>query len=153
MRSALLCGVLALAILGSAMASLPPASVNQLLGHYYTIQRSLASDSMNGIATSAGEIAKLSRQAAATEPLGKTELMAIAEAAAKFNAADLKSARNGFGDLSDKLIAYLKASKAAQNPPYQYYCSMVKKNWLQPDKGTRNPYYGSSMLTCGELVP
>jgi hypothetical protein len=29
---------------------------------------------------------------------------------------------------------------------------MVKKNWLQPDKSVRNPYYGSSMLTCGELV-
>jgi hypothetical protein len=153
MRFALLRGVLALAILGSAQAGSPPASANQLLGHYYTIQRSLASDSMNGIATSAGEMATLSRQAAATEPLGKAELIALSEAAAKFNAADLKSARNGFGDLSDKMIAYLKASKAPQNPPYQYYCSMVKKNWLQPDKGTRNPYYGSSMLTCGELVP
>jgi hypothetical protein len=153
MRSALLCGMLAVAVLGLAMTSLPPASVNQLLGHYYTIQRSLASDSINGIATSAGEIAKLSRQAAAAEPLGKTELIALSEAAAKFNAADLKSARNGFGDLSDKMIAYLKASKAARNPPYRYYCSMVKKNWLQPDNGTRNPYYGSSMLTCGELVP
>jgi hypothetical protein len=153
MRSALFCGVLAVAVLGSAMASFPPASVNQLLGHYYTIQRSLASDSMNGIAMSAGEIAKLSRQAAGTESLGKTEMIALSEAAAKFNAADLKSARNGFGDLSDKMIAYLKASKAPRNPPYQYYCSMAKKSWLQPDKGTRNPYYGSSMPTCGELVP
>lgn len=153
MRSGLLCGMLAVAVLGLAMAGPPPAAVNQLFGHYYTIQRSLSSDSMNGIATSAGEIAKLSRQAAGTDPAGKAELMALSEAASKFNAADLKSARNGFGDLSDKMIAYVKASKAPQNPPYQYYCSMVKKNWLQPDKGTRNPYYGSSMLTCGELVP
>jgi hypothetical protein len=29
---------------------------------------------------------------------------------------------------------------------------MVKKNWLQPDKETRNPYFGSSMLKCGELI-
>jgi hypothetical protein len=29
---------------------------------------------------------------------------------------------------------------------------MVKKNWLQADKEIRNPYYGSSMLKCGELV-
>ena len=26
---------------------------------------------------------------------------------------------------------------------------MVKKHWLQTDKEIRNPYYGSSMLTCG----
>jgi hypothetical protein len=153
MRSVLVLVVLTIAAFVQAAVAVPSPAINQMLAPYYTIQRSLASDSMNGVATSAAELAKLSREAAATEQDGKAQLLALADAAAKFNAADLKSARDGFGDLSDKLIAYLQASKAPKNPPYQYYCSMVKKNWLQPDKGARNPYYGSSMLTCGELVP
>ena len=153
MRSMLLVCLFAVSVQSGIPAAQPSPIAAQLLGNYYTIQRSLASDTVNGVAASAAEIAKLSLQAAATELVGNAELKALSESAAKFNSTDLKSARNGFGDLSDKVIALLKASKAAKNPPYQYYCSMAKKNWLQPDKGVRNPYYGSSMPTCGELVP
>lgn len=152
MKANLLFTILAVSITVLGLAGTQAQETDQLLGQYFSIQKSLASDSVNGVATSAAEIAKISRQATATETQGKTQLIALSDVAAKFNAADLKSARNGFGDLSDKLIAYLKASGAKTNPPHQFYCSMVKKNWLQPDKTTRNPYYGKSMLTCGELV-
>jgi hypothetical protein len=152
MRSRFLLGVLALSTVGLALAGAAPAAADQLLEQYFSIQRSLASDSVNGVAAAAAQIAKLSRQAAAARPEGKEQLAALAESAAKLNASDLKSARNGFGDLSEKMIGYLKASKAKRNPPFQFYCTMAKKNWLQPDNTVRNPYYGSSMPTCGELV-
>jgi hypothetical protein len=135
------------------IAAAPPAtSVEQLLDQYFVIQKSLASDTTRDVAATATQLAKISRQAAGAEPRARTQLLTLAEAATKLQAADLKSARNGFGELSDKLIAYLQATGAKRNPPYQFFCSMVKKSWLQPDKKTRNPYYGSSMLTCGELV-
>ncbi|MGD0101047.1 MAG: hypothetical protein ABSC60_11930 [Acidobacteriota bacterium] len=152
MKATVLFTLLAVSIIGLTMAGTPPAGVDQLLGQYFSIHKSLASDSINGVAASAAGIARISRQAAATETQGKTQLIALSEVAAKFNAADLKSARNWFGDLSDKLIAYIKASGAKTNPPYQFFCSMVKKNWLQPDKATRNPYLGSEMPKCGELI-
>jgi hypothetical protein len=152
MRTTLLVSVLAVSIIGLAMAAAPSATVDQLLGPYFLIHKSLASDSINGVAAAAAELAKVSRQASATEVHAKTQLVALSDAAAKFNSADLKSARNGFGELSDRLIAYIKASGAKTNPPYQFFCSMVKKNWLQPDKATRNPYLGSEMPSCGELV-
>lgn len=152
MKATVLITMVAVSIMSLAVAGTMAAGTDQLLGQYYSIQKSLASDSVNGIAVSASEIAKISRQAAGTETQAKVQLLALSDTAAKFNATDLKSARNGFGDLSDKFIAYLKASGSKTNPPYQFYCSMVKKNWLQPDKTTRNPYYGKSMLTCGELV-
>jgi hypothetical protein len=142
-----------LLIAGSALAASPATSVEQLLGHYFVIQKSLAADSLNGVSQSAAGIAKISREAAAADSSAKAQLVAISESAAKLNNADLKTARKEFGDLSDRVIAYLKSSGAKKNPPYQLYCPMVKKSWLQPDKQTRNPYYGSSMLTCGELVP
>lgn len=153
MRSTMLFCILAVAALGMALAVPAPAVIDQALHPYYKIQKSLASDSLTGVAASALEIAKVSRMGVAAQRSGKAELAALAETAAKFNSGSLKTARSSFGDLSDRMIAFVKASKSPRNPPYQYYCSMVKKNWLQSEKGIRNPYYGASMLTCGELVP
>ncbi|MFO7898316.1 MAG: hypothetical protein R6V58_04560, partial [Planctomycetota bacterium] len=42
------------------------------------------------------------------------------------------------------------------DPVYKLHCPMAFNNrgadWLQPKKAVRNPYYGSKMLTCGEVV-
>jgi hypothetical protein len=145
-------GLFLVAAIGWTMADPQPGLSEQLLGQYYIIQKSLASDSIAGIATSSAQIADISRRAAATETAVKAQLTTLANAAAKLRATDLKSVRNGFGDLSDALITYLKTTQAKRNPPYQFYCPMVKKNWLQPDKEIRNPYYGNAMLKCGELI-
>jgi hypothetical protein len=149
---AILTGFLLMAAIGSVMAGPPSTLPEQLLEQYYSIQKSLASDSTSGVAAAAAQLAKIGRQAAGAEPQAKAKLLALADAATKFQAADLKSARGGFGELSDRLIAFLQATGAKRNPPYQFFCPMVKKNWLQPGKETRNPYYGSAMLTCGELI-
>jgi hypothetical protein len=149
---AILTGFLLMVAIGSVMAGPPSTLPEQLLGHYFSIQKSLASDSISSISASAAQIAAISRRAAATEPQAKAQLLTLADAATKFQAADLKSARGGFGELSDRLIAFLQTTGAKRNPPYQFFCPMVKKNWLQPGKDTRNPYYGSAMLTCGELI-
>lgn len=148
----ILSGMILVIALGSVMAGAQPALPDQILGHYYAIQKSLALDSAAGVSASTAQIANLSRKAAAKDVKVKVQLTALANAAQKLESKDIKSARSGFGDLSDALIAYLKEAQAKRNPPYQFYCPMVKKNWLQPDKGIRNPYYGSEMLTCGELV-
>jgi hypothetical protein len=148
----MLASLLVLAAFGFALAG-PQVDVSEeLLGQYYVIQKSLASDSLSGVSTSASQIADLSRKASVKSPQAKTQFTALANAAAKLQTTDLKLARAGFGDLSDSLIALMKAAPVKSNPPYQYYCPMVKKNWLQDRKEIRNPYYGSSMLTCGELV-
>jgi hypothetical protein len=152
MRIRILLGILGISTVALTLASSAPAAADQLLGQYFSIQRSLASDSVSGVQAAAVQIAKLSRQEAATQAAERAQLLALAGSASKLNASNLKAARTGFGDLSDKLIAYLKASKAKRNPPFQFYCSMAKKNWLQPDNAVRNPYYGSAMPTCGELV-
>jgi hypothetical protein len=151
MKATLVCLILVL-VSGSVLAGAQPGLLDQLLGQYYSIQQKLASDSTSGISAAAQQMADISRKAAATRPSDKAQLTAIEAAAAKLQGADLKSARNVFGELSDRLISFLQNSQVRPNPPYQFYCPMVRKNWLQPDKEIRNPYYGSSMLTCGELV-
>lgn len=141
-----------LLFIGSSVAGATPTNVEQILGQYFLIHQSLVADSVNGVSQSAVAIQKISHQASLSDAAAKTQLNALSEAAARLQTNDLKTARKEFGDLSDQLITYLKTAAAKRNPPYQFYCPMVKKNWLQPDKQVRNPYYGSSMLTCGELV-
>ncbi len=152
MKATLPISIVAVSLNGFAMPGIPAGETDQLLAQYYSIHRSPASDSLNGVAASVAELAKISRQAAATKIQAKTQLSALSDAAQECNAADLKPVRNWFGDLSDKRINYLKASGSKANPPYQFYCAMVKKHWLQPHKATRNPYYGKSMITCGWLI-
>jgi hypothetical protein len=127
-------------------------TVQQLLEKYYFIQKNLAGDSIAGVSTAAAEIEKRGMQAAKADLKNKAALTAVSLAAAKLKSGDLKSVRNGFGELSEKMIVFFKASGSKWSPPYQVYCPMVKKNWLQPNKEIRNPYYGSEMPTCGELV-
>lgn len=35
---------------------------------------------------------------------------------------------------------------------YYQYCPMKKAYWLSMEKEIKNPYYGSSMLTCGKVI-
>jgi len=62
-----------------------------------------------------------------------------------------------FAQLSDAMIAALKKEPAAlEGAVIQMHCPMAAGNrgadWLQATDELRNPYFGASMLTCGEIV-
>lgn len=145
-------GLLTVFVFGSVFAAPPATAADQILEQYFIIHKSLAADSTTGVVPAAAKIAEIGRSAAQTAPKAKTELTALADAAAQLQSNDLKTARNQFGEVSKRLTAYLQAA-GVQKKPFQFYCPMAKKAWLQSDKSVRNPYYGSSMLTCGELIP
>lgn len=65
-------------------------------------------------------------------------------------ASDLDSARDAFYELSKPLVRWRKA--AIVEVPAVAYCPMAKRSWLQPEGQLGNPYYGQSMLTCGETI-
>lgn len=64
---------------------------------------------------------------------------------------DLKKQRETFKSLSKNTYDLLKVSNPAQ-PVYKQYCPMADADWLSKEKAVKNPYYGSSMLTCGNVV-
>jgi Cu(I)/Ag(I) efflux system membrane fusion protein len=76
--------------------------------------------------------------------------------AARMNGS-LKSARAAFRSVSQ---AMLRAAVVVRGPDTatalkHYYCPMVPGNggdWIQPGGELANPYWGSEMLTCGEVV-
>jgi Cu(I)/Ag(I) efflux system membrane fusion protein len=72
-------------------------------------------------------------------------------------AVQIEAARQAFEQLSNELIAVVRQFGVAENRVlYRLHCPMAFDNkgadWLQIDKDTRNPYFGASMLKCGEVA-
>jgi Cu(I)/Ag(I) efflux system membrane fusion protein len=72
-------------------------------------------------------------------------------------AANIDAARKAFETLSNELIAVVVQFGIPENQQiYRIHCPMAFNNkgadWLQADKEVRNPYFGASMLKCGEVV-
>ncbi len=66
------------------------------------------------------------------------------------NGSNIKHQREHFQMLSKNIYDLVKAFGTTQTL-YKDYCPMVKAIWLSETKPIKNPYYGSSMLTCGEV--
>ena len=107
---------------------------------YESVRQSLLKSDLAGAQKNA---AALANDAKAAKNAPVTEL---AQSVAKSK--DMASARRAFGMLSDEMIKVRNGAKGAR--PAVYYCSMVKKSWLQPKGKVGNPY-DSSMAMCGEL--
>ncbi len=113
---------------------------------YLRIQQALANDSVEGVRQNAGEIAT------AASALGAPAMKIDTSALQLASAADVEDARAKFGALSEAIDAYIKGFKLTLPDGINVaYCPMVQKPWLQEGTAIRNPYYGSSMLTCGEI--
>ena len=117
--------------------------VKAIVSSYLEVHAALASDRADAFKTPAGTLA------ARAESMGASGTK-IAKAARKVeHAKNLQAARDAFVPLSDAVIA---AAKAANLPEVKVaYCPMAKASWLQKGDEVRNPYYGSQMLTCGEI--
>jgi hypothetical protein len=121
-------------------------AMKAIVGSYLEIQGRLAVDKVDGIKPAARAIGEQGARMGA-------EGAAIVKAAKSVeDAADLKTAREAFGPLSDAVIAAGTAEGWKDLPDLRVaYCPMVKKSWLQKDDAIKNPYYGSGMLNCGEI--
>lgn len=66
----------------------------------------------------------------------------------------LESQRNTFMALSNHIYELAKTSKSSQGLYWQY-CPMANNNkgahWLSNEEAIKNPYYGSKMMSCGEV--
>jgi len=64
---------------------------------------------------------------------------------------DLAKQRALFQSFSDNMIILVKSTPLTQ-PAYITYCPMKKAYWISSVQLIKNPYYGSSMLTCGNVA-
>lgn len=142
---------------GDAGSARFDAAMRPILVEYLRAQTALASDSDKGIAAVGRGIAKLAAKLDPASVKGASaaqlkELPAKLKSAAEKLAAakGLARARDAFKELSRPLVLWATLTRPAD--VNVAYCSMAKGSWLQQGKALRNPYYGASMLRCGEIV-
>ncbi len=81
----------------------------------------------------------------------KATLIKAAEKLSK-TGGNLEKQRAAFNDVSTMMWAFVKDSDKVNQSVYYQYCPMKKSYWLSKEEEIKNPYYGSSMLTCGKVV-
>ena len=138
----------------------PAEGLEHIMEHYLPIGKSLAGDSLKDVSENADHIVEMAEELGKVK-CGTTEeekkkcqerINTIKSSAEKMKVEKIEDVRTAFGELSNALIECLtKCSVPLEKEHYVFYCSMVKKHWIQDNKEVANPYYGSKMLKCGEL--
>ena len=113
---------------------------------YLKIQAALSDDTMDGVKASAGDVATAA--AALGAPAMKIDTTALQLA----SAIEIEDAREKFGTLSEAIDSYMTGLKLkAPEGVKVAFCPMVQKPWLQTAAAIDNPYYGKSMISCGNF--
>jgi len=133
------------------------SSFSLLLSKYYVIKNALVGSDAAGAAKAANDFITITK-GIDTKTLSANEQTAFKSVQTRLQAdansiagnKDLAKQRSAFQTLSESVITLTKASKVTK-PVYIAYCPMKKAFWISAEQGIKNPYYGSSMLTCGKV--
>ncbi len=138
--------------------------IGETLQDYYALQEALAADGVQGPSGAARalqanlESADVSFDDPAVEQAWRDRAPALRATAGTIVEADgIEAQRKHFAHLSGLVHELLVTfGVPGDEPIYVLHCPMAFDNegadWLQPDKETRNPFYGAKMLKCGEVV-
>lgn len=128
--------------------TLEPALARSLLPAYFNLQAALAGDDLSKAREALRAMMEVTGHAGPLPDLlhrllGEQELDALR--------------RPAFEQISNAMIEALKKEPSAlERPVVRMHCPMVHDDrgadWLQATDDLRNPYFGSVMLTCGEIV-
>jgi Cu(I)/Ag(I) efflux system membrane fusion protein len=133
-------------------------ALEDLYAAYFDVQASLAADTAVP-ETTALALAKAAEQLAAQADLPPElarGLDAIEQAAKHLHHLDLDAARDQFKTISREAtaLALRYRGTSADEAILHFHCPMVPDgggDWLQQESEPSNPYFGASMLRCGEL--
>lgn len=127
------------------------AQVTKLYQNYIIIKDALASDNSDKTSQAATEFIKTA-SAIDYKVLSEGNVSTLKkDATAISNARDIAAQRETFFNLSDNMIALAKQFKVSGSPVFVQYCPMADGSWLSNERKIINPYYGSSMLSCGSV--
>ncbi len=140
------------------------AALNQeiaaVVSAYFQVKNSLVKDQMPTTANQilAQALAKVSSAPGTEkEKVNWEKIMAqLSKSTIEIKSAkDLSEARTHFSSLSATIIQLVETFPLSQQVVYQDFCPMAFTNkggyWLSEFKEIKNPYFGASMLGCGEV--
>lgn len=136
-----------------------PADLSPILTGYYQVKDALAADDAAAAATAAGELLKAINgvEMKSMAPADHLVFMSLVDKLS-FDARhiseskDINHQREHFTSLSANLFKLASKVKLSTREIYEDYCPMKKAYWLADDTAIKNPYFGSSMSTCGKVT-
>lgn len=123
-------------------------STEKIIDQYILVKDALVKSDSKATATYVAALQK-EIQAAPTFK-EKDALLKSVQKMAK--ATDLEKQRTAFAEVSDWLWKSAKTNNHLKQDIYYQYCPMKKTYWLSKEAAIKNPYYGSKMLTCGNVA-
>ena len=135
---------------------------NAVIAQYFKLKNALVNDQLAPAKSAANELVQLlsklqngslkASEKTAWEALSKK----LTDASVKIKAAkDITELRKHFEQLSTEVILLTENYGVNQELVYKDYCPMAFNNkgayWLSETKEITNPYFGASMLACGEV--
>jgi Cu(I)/Ag(I) efflux system membrane fusion protein len=135
---------------------------NAVIAQYFKLKNALVNDQLAQAKSAANELVQLlsklqngslkASEKTAWEALSKK----LTDASVKIKAAkDITELRKHFEQLSTEVILLTENYGVNQELVYKDYCPMAFNNkgayWLSETKEITNPYFGASMLACGEV--
>ena len=145
----------------------PPAFTMQLdrvFDAYFSLQNALSHDSVDNALTGSKTILEALNNVDMSLVTGEAHMawmneLSITEKQSKTIAGsrDIASSRQAFQHLSQSVIRVAEMfGTSGKASIYRFHCPMADDNkgadWLQNKSDLENPYYGSSMFKCGDLV-
>ncbi|HUS02125.1 MAG TPA: DUF3347 domain-containing protein [Chitinophagaceae bacterium] len=126
--------------------------LSQLLSDYYNIKNALVDGNAATASLKAADFVK-TINGIDYKIISEGNINILLKDAGKLSeSTDLKNQRAYFSNFSNNMLAVAKAVSLSDNEIYLQYCPMKKAYWLSSEKAIKNPYYGSSMLTCGQVT-
>lgn len=130
-----------------------------VLDDYYQVKDALVAGDAGAAATAAGEMLQAigGFDMKSMTPEGHTAFMDLKDKLAYdarhiSESKDINHQREHFTSLSANLIKLTKKINLSPKPIYEDYCPMRKAYWLSSDAAIKNPYFGSTMPSCGKVA-
>lgn len=124
----------------------------QLLTYYYNIKNALVAGNASNASLAATQFLKAANSID-YKVISEGNINTLVKDAGNISATkDINKQRSYFANFSTNMAAVAKAVKLTDKPVYYAFCPMKKAYWLSSEKAIKNPYYGSAMLTCGEVT-
>jgi Cu(I)/Ag(I) efflux system membrane fusion protein len=124
---------------------------NKFLQHYFDLKNALVNDDFENAKTIATDLNDLMKGETADMKNANNMKSILKD---MLNQTSIDAFRDDFIQLSEKVIQLSKRLEIDQKL-YVQYCPMADSNegayWLSLDESIRNPYFGASMLKCGEV--
>lgn len=137
-------------MLATALLSVPAFSQNTeiIFNHYLKVKDALIKSDAEAANKNAALLQKAIESSASFN--SNKDLLKAVEKMAKTTA--IEKQRIAFADVSSIMWKVVKSSSDIKQDVYYQYCPMKKMYWLSTEAAIKNPYYGSKMLTCGNVA-